>query len=275
MTRTRILGVHGVGNYQAGLDPVAASGLLTRRWSTALHRNLSMPTGLDMSVAYYAHRLSQDIAQGDEDLAHLPEPVQRDIIRWAQFLGAPDETPQGRITAPVRAFVEWVSARFGLDSRLARKFITTFFREVHTYFDDTPRRTSAIQDVADAVERHRPSVILAHSLGSVVTYEALTTHPHPDVDLLITLGSPLAMPDIVLDRLRAPTACPPGVAQWINIADPGDIIAVPRNGISRSFSGVTADITDSIHSFDFHRATHYLQCGATTGALAARVNNGP
>lgn len=110
---------------------------------------------------------------------------------------------------------------------------------------------------------------IAHSLGSVMT-EALTAHYHPNVDLLMTIGSPL-MPDIVFNHLARPATRPVGVAKWINIADPGAMIAVPRNGISRAFANVAADITDSIHCLDVHRAANYLQCGATTGALAAYV----
>jgi hypothetical protein len=54
-----------------------------------------------------------------------------------------------------------------------------------------------------------------------------------------------------------------------NIADYGDIVAIPKGGISRAFLDLTSDITDNIHAFDFHRVTHYLACPATTGVLAA------
>lgn len=268
MKPLRILGVHGVGNHQSGLDPDAAGQRLTTWWRKALMKNLSMPGEVRLEVAYYAHRLVKDTAMGDDDPIHLPQDVQLDILRWAKLLGAPQDTAQGRLTAPARAFIEWVAGKFGLDHKLAQIFITTFFREVHTYFHESERRAAAAKDVAAAIDRIQPDVIIAHSLGSVVAYEALYAHAHRNVELLITAGSPLAMPDIVFDRLRDPASRPPGVHRWINIADPGDIIAVPRNGISRAFTDVAADITDSIHCFDFHRATHYLQSGAITGALA-------
>ena len=60
------------------------------------------------------------------------------------------------------------------------------------------------------------------------------------------------MPDIVFERLSphgGRRGRPPGVGKWINLADPGDIIAVPLGGISAKFKHVTADLTDAISVF--------------------------
>jgi hypothetical protein len=98
--------------------------------------------------------------------------------------------------------------------------------------------------------------------------------PHPDleVDLLITLGSPLALPDVVFGRLDpAPIngkgERPPGVRRWINIADPGDVIAVPR-GLGGFFDGIDTDLTTPIGVFNAHKVTDYLSCTTTAAALA-------
>jgi hypothetical protein len=271
----RVLGVHGVKNHQPGLEPGAAAARLAGWWRPAIHRGLCLPAEqagrIDVAVAYYAHRLRREVAQGDEDPGELDPEVQRLIVAWAKICGAPEETPQGRLTAPARAAVEWVADTYGLDHRPARILSAVFFREVQTYFTDAARRAAATADVAEAVGRAAPHVVIAHSLGSAVAYEALWAHPHPPVDLLLTVGSPLAMPDIVVDRLTArdePRGRPPGVAKWINIADPGDVIAVPRGGISAGFRHVAADLTDAIGAFGFHQVTGYLCCGATAGVLA-------
>jgi hypothetical protein len=58
------------------------------------------------------------------------------------------------------------------------------------------------------------------------------------------------------------------VRRWVNIADPGDFIAIPR-GLSACFSGVSADVQTPIHVFDFHKVTNYLACAATATAIAA------
>jgi len=52
---------------------------------------------------------------------------------------------------------------------------------------------------------------------------------------------------------------PPGVRRWINIADPGDFIAIPR-GLATYFNGVSADLTTPIATFDMHQVKNYLAC---------------
>lgn len=61
------------------------------------------------------------------------------------------------------------------------------------------------------------------------------------------------------------------MTKWINIADPGDIIAVPVGGISAKFQNVSADLTDAIGAFSYHQVTKYLRCGAMAGILASQL----
>ena len=270
MSGTRILGVHGVGNFQSGLDPMAASGRLSDWWRSAL--KTLPPAELQLEVFYYAHLVSAPIAQGGGNLSYLNDEASAAAIAWASQLGAYDEIPQGRLSQPVRIGVEWVARRFGLDHGLVDRFVATFFPEVLRYFADTRARTAAIEGLADAIGRVKPQILIAHSLGSVVAYEALWAHFDCLVDVFLTLGSPLAMPDVVYDRLAehaGPRGSPPGVRRWINIADYGDIIAIPTGGVSQAFLGLTSDFSDNIHAFDFHRVSNYLACPATTGVLAA------
>ncbi|GLZ38743.1 hypothetical protein Acsp05_23670 [Actinokineospora sp. NBRC 105648] len=49
--------------------------------------------------------------------------------------------------------------------------------------------------MVETIQAHQPDVVIAHSLGSVVAYEALW-NSGATVDLLITLGSPLALPNV-------------------------------------------------------------------------------
>ena len=239
-------------------------------WCSAL-KTLPSPE-LRLEVFYYAHLVSPPVAQGGGGTGYLDDEANAAAIAWASQLGAYDEIPQGRLTQPVRIGVEWVARRFGLDHDLVTRFVTAFFPEVSQYFSDSEARSAVIESLADAITRVRPQILIAHSLGSVVAYEALWAHPDCQVDVFLTLGSPLAMPDVVYDRLAehaGPRRRPPGVRRWINIADHGDIIAIPKGGVSQAFFGLTGDISDNIHAFDFHRVTGYLSCPATTGVLAA------
>jgi hypothetical protein len=112
---------------------------------------------------------------------------------------------------------------------------------------------------------------VAHSLGTVVTYETLHAYPQLQVDHLVTLGSPLALPHVVFDRLQ-PTPDPRGarpenVAFWSNVADGGDVIAIPPHGVRDRFDGVDEDTETHIHAVDFHLAENYLRSEVVAGVL--------
>jgi hypothetical protein len=86
--------------------------------------------------------------------------------------------------------------------------------QVGRYLDDDARRAAVLHRAATAILRApRPRVVIAHSLGSVVAWDLLAD-PRIDVDLLVTLGSPLAHPAVQ----AAPTAFPyDRVGAWLNV----------------------------------------------------------
>lgn len=86
--------------------------------------------------------------------------------------------------------------------------------QVGRYLDDTARRAAVLHRIATAMLRApRPRVVIAHSLGSVVAWDLLAD-PRIEVDLLITLGSPLAHPALGV----APDAFPyHRVGAWLNV----------------------------------------------------------
>ena len=270
---TRVVGVHGIGNHQANMGATEAAALLNQKWSTALRRGLGQHAQLEFHVAYYAHHLAADTAQGITHPEHLSQPEQQMLLSWATALGAPAEVAQGRLMTPARQATDWIAHRYGLDHHLVRLLVTTFCREVHTYLNDDDRRSAAQNEVAATITDQHADLVIAHSLGSVVTFETLWAHPDIQVDLLLTLGSPLAMPDVIFPKLRPTPADgaghrPPGVQRWINITDPGDFIAIPRQ-LGTYFEGVSADLTTPIAIFDMHKVTNYLACTTTAAALAS------
>ncbi|UMP00088.1 GPI inositol-deacylase [Amycolatopsis sp. EV170708-02-1] len=271
---TRIVGVHGIGNHESGLTADQAAALVSRRWLAAMRRRLGGNVGLDLRVAYYADRLDRGTAQGAvDDLETLTEPERELLLAWAGQLGAPAEVAQGRLTAPARVAASWIAQKFGLDSRMVRIFVSRFCREVSTYFEEPERRDAARGRVTGLLTDARPKVVIGHSLGSVLAYEALWRLPDLDVELLVTLGSPLGLPDVIFDRLdpvpdNGQGSRPPGVRRWINVADSGDIVAVPH-GLPERFTGIAADLTDQIGLFDFHKVTNYLASPVTSAAIAS------
>ncbi|MFE5564856.1 serine peptidase [Amycolatopsis japonica] len=270
---SRIIGVHGVGNHRPGETPEQAGRALSAIWQRHLSDHLPEPCVVE--VAYYADHLRTPGKQGTDGLDNLPEDAEQMLRTWLESLDLPVQGRQGWGTWPIRQALAWVAERRRLSPHLVNLFVATFFREVATYLGRTedPARTAARDRVVRAIREKETNVVIAHSLGSVVAYEALWACKDVQVDLLITLGSPLALPHAVFPRLRpAPAddlgARPPGVARWVNIADPGDLVAVPRFGVSRRFSGVDVDEHSVVHAFDFHLAANYLACDALASVLS-------
>lgn len=262
---TRIVGVHGVGNHRPGETPEQAGQHLSDIWRR--HLSANTPWIRDVEVAYYADELRSPGRQGSDDLAGLSGEAELMTRIWLEQFGLPDGVRQGWGTWPLRQALAWLSERRGLSPRMVELFVSAFFSEVSTYLGQTgaSARTKARNRVVEAVRRQRPTIVIAHSLGSVVAYEALWVCQDVPVELLVTLGSPLALPHAVFPRLDpSPTetrgARPPSVATWVNLADPGDLVALPPKGVSRRFTGVDADQHDVVHAFDFHLASNYLSC---------------
>ncbi|WP_455359353.1 serine peptidase [Streptomyces sp. SYSU K21746] len=282
MSDVPVIAVHGIGNYQTGLSPTEAAAFLAREWQPRLARgyrsggliHLPVPR---LGVAYYADLLADEDAQYDDamDLADLSE--EEAALAWTllRSAGVPDpaveDEEQGWATAPLRQALGWLAGKRSTPVEVLTRAVVAFVREVHCYLSHPERRRKARAAVADAVRAARPRVLLAHSLGSVVAYEALHAHPDLSVDLFVTLGSPLGLPSAVFDVLEPGPAGgrgtrPPGVGRWYNLADPGDLVAVPRLLGNR----FPVDHHDEpvIGRVDFHTLGSYLAEGLTAVAIA-------
>lgn len=103
--------------------------------------------------------------------------------------------------------------------------------QVGRYLDDEARRSAVLHRVAAALLRtSRPRVVIAHSLGSVVAWDLLAD-PRIHMDLLITLGSPLAQSAVTVE----PAAFPyDRVGGWLNVVHLLDPVPAGR-GLSEAF----------------------------------------
>lgn len=266
-----VVGVHGIkcyGYYDDAAGSAGAATLMAAHWTRALAEGaditLEAVTGR-LAVAYYAHLLRMATAQGqDTALRWLDEGERAVLADLIRDLGAPVQVAHGPGTVPVRQAAQWLADRFG---KAAVGSVAVFCREVQAYLGspDSSRRKSVRNAVADTIAEHQPRAVVAHSLGSVVAYEALWQRPDVPVELLLTIGSPLGMRRVVRDRLVPSVnsatgrgARPPGVATWVNIADQGNIVAA-TSSLSDSFTGVDQEPDIAIGPIAFHTAAAYLR----------------
>jgi hypothetical protein len=274
---TRIVGVHGIGNYHyvAGAGSVGdAIGEISRDWATALDIGLA-GTGArpNLRVAYYAHLLRRGTSQGDTDPAFLDDDAQDLLIAWVGELvpTTVSSIAQGPRTARARAAADWLSGHLGPH---ACRAALVFCREVSTYLSNQAPRQAVRDVVAESIAGYRPRIVIVHSLGSVVAYETFWQNPQLKVDLLCTLGSPLGLPGAIFDRLDPRPVSgrgkrPPGVAAWANLADVGDIVAIPRAGLASCFEGLYYDNPAIIiDERAFHAVRQYLASPSTAEVLA-------
>lgn len=115
-------------------------------------------------------------------------------------------------------------------------------------------------------------VIVAHSLGTVLTYMALCHHPQWNVHTFVTLGSPLAS-DMVAGMLDPKPEngvghWPGSVRRWVNVRAVGDkAAAVP---LRERFGDRVEDVlVDNGHRA--HAPEPYMNSSATGEAVAAAL----
>ena len=112
--------------------------------------------------------------------------------------------------------------------------------ETQRYFENRDGIGSQVRELVKAPLRaawaqQQRVLLIAHSMGSVIAYDALWELWHEEgcrerIDLLLTLGSPLGM-RFVQRRLRgaamqAVSRYPGNIRRWINVATEGDLTAL-------------------------------------------------
>ena len=129
------------------------------------------------------------------------------------------------------------------------------------------RRVGRIIDAALA--EGRPVVVVAYSLGALVTYAELSRRRDSVAGgqvHLVTIGSPLGSTDIreILGEM-GPLRLPTRVASWENVYDPNDPFAAP---IAAHVSGARDLQVEADSGDDPHHVSRYLRNRATGMAVA-------
>jgi hypothetical protein len=251
--------VHGIAQEQKSADtleeewlPNLAGGVRTAGFpeiADRLYRLRSGPDGIDTRMAFYGDLFLKGDQQGLEPKELSPPEqalAEQLALEWtaraasrstdeksrraasqelAQLQQTAGEEQGARAAARSAvdslARIRWF-APFGMG--FASRFVIRSLTQVTQYLSDDKLREKALARVNDVLT---PStqVLIGHSLGSVVAFEAAQALDHP-LPLLVTIGCPLGLRTIVYERVRPqPPRFPPMVRHWVNIADRNDIVA--------------------------------------------------
>lgn len=307
--------VHGIDQQQKSADklesawlPALAGGVREAGFADVadrIWRNTGKPGSIEARMAFYGSLFLTPGQQGDDPgefapgeaqlaealaiewLKHVAERASKQRIRETgkrelAYVARQMGTEQGagsvvRSTIGSLARISWF-APFGMG--FAERFINRSLAQVTRYLNNDTIRSRALESVSTLIGPET-RVVIGHSLGSVVAYEAahLMNQPLP---LLLTLGSPLGLQTIIYQQLRPqPPGFPQLVRRWVNIADQDDFIAAEpdleslfNTGIPASAefeSNYTVDNGAEPHNSDFYLGK--AQVGREIGRVFSSAAN--
>jgi hypothetical protein len=274
----RIVGVHGVGKQRLG------SSTLLKDWEPALADGLERAGGPrlgdgDLRMAFYGDLFRPQggtLAVGDPMFTEedVEDGLETELLLEWWTAGARADSavpPPGGDTLARSPRAVQTALRVLQHSRffagLTLRGLVFDLKQVRRYLTDEELRAAARGRVTEAIGPDT-RVVVAHSLGSVVAYEALCALPGHQVRALVTLGSPLGM-RMVFDRLRPEPGAWPGDAatlRWTNVVDDGDVVAAVKD--LSLFFGAGVGGTVVHNGSHAHDATLYLTAKETGEAVA-------
>jgi len=269
----RIVLVHGIAQEQKSADtleaewlPSLAGGIRTAGYpelADSLWRG-ARPGETETRMAFYGDVFTRPDQQGAAD-----ELTEADWL----FAEALAEEWLARVAETAPRESDQAQAR-RLWAAFAERLVVKALRQVTLYLTDETVR-ERVQERVSALIGPETEVVIGHSLGSVVAYEAAHRLDRP-LPLLITVGSPLGLRNIVYERTRPqPPGIPPQVGRWVNLADRDDLVAA-RPDLTALFPGADG-VLASGYTVDNgskpHEAAFYL-AKPEVGTQLARILTG-
>ncbi|MFJ1749930.1 hypothetical protein ACIOJD_27340 [Streptomyces sp. NPDC088116] len=239
---TRIVFVHGIAQEVKGPETLLAD------WYPALSDGLALAGDThvardEVSMAFYGDLFRpvghRGLGPPELDASDVRDGLERELLLQWWESASEQETCVAGLGASARLRTPHLVQR-ALDALshssffagLSERMMISSARQVRRYFTEPDVRTGIQDRIARRVTRET-EVIVAHSLGTVAAYEALHALPGcPDLTL-VTLGSPLAVRNLIFERLiprpvNGHARWPAPVKRWTNIADRGDVVALAK-----------------------------------------------
>ena len=152
-----------------------------------------------------------------------------------------------------------------LDTELMQHFLI----EAYLYLCDAEFIQQVHQRVAAALNPNQPTLVIAHSLGSVIAYNLLRQHPEYRIHTLITLASPLAF-KIIQAKIIHPIQRPACIlGDWLNFYSKNDFLsAFPLSKAPFSFQPSIKNQVIRTDLANPHQLQQYLQHPLVLSELA-------
>lgn len=192
--------------------------------------------------------------QTDQLTGQDGQPVARGVLNWP--------------------WVQALARRLNEVSVIADLSIDTFTRDVWVYLNYKQVHLPVDRIVADMLPRNEPCVVVAHSLGTVVSYNVLTALARRElVKAWITLGSPLGI-EAIYRRLpnvvpKVARKAPWGVGSWYNARDPRDFVAL--HPIDKTVFGGAPEVEGSDHVANASSNRHGIAGYLSDPQVAQRI----
>ncbi len=182
---------------------------------------------IPISLAFYGDYWRPDAAEVLTRGSDVAPSALQSALAADMAAAAPWGRARGEVTTragwdSLNSLVVWLDERINVGDVAVRLLM----QDVETYFGVAELRDNAIQRIVEAVNDASDEVILiGHSLGTVVAYDALRRHPELPARGYVSLGSPLGLPT-VRRSLEASGALrfPDDLDRWINIYDKRDFV---------------------------------------------------
>jgi hypothetical protein len=271
-TQEWLLGVRG-GLEAAGFRSIA-DGLTTSDLRVAFFGDLFRPDGT--MAADFPPYTASSLGPGEIELMSA---LYNAAIEIEPDLGPPVGAMVGRRRPSVQVMLDRL-LRSKTFSGVAKRMLIGNLKQVTEYLQDETVRQAVLERLAREMSED-VQVVVGHSLGSVVAYEYCCSPGAPNVALLITLGSPLGIPNLIFERLKPPPsrgmgAWPEHVGRWVNVAAMNDIVALRKELAPQFTPGPGgARLVDRIvdNGDEPHEASRYRNSRQTGEAVGTALSD--
>jgi hypothetical protein len=284
----RIAFVHGINNEHNDADSIRETwwGALEQAWEAA---GLPPKPRPQIDVGYYGKLLDNDAsndvvemgpgvnATGQaaallQEYAEAAGLTQAELEAAAVELGIePQVVEQG---FPLQGTIVKFASVLELALPTKGKYLARLFlKQAIKYIGDKALAAQIDRTVRKAIldDREDPVTVVAHSLGTVVSYRVLAdvSAHNRHIPLFVTLGSPLSVRmfrSILPARGSIPT---PPIGRWINARNSEDFVTLARpiNRTSIGFEGVEDHPGVKTSALDVHDVTQYLKDSLVSRAI--------